>query len=131
MRRDEAQQFVADLEGLLIREAVEQPDEADLIGESQAVVVAATFGDLDQVGLILARRNGVTTVAGIAQKDGADTVSGVQPGDTLLKIDGIATPPLTRGELLAALHGKSGEIKHLTLEREANEFEVDVLVTAF
>jgi len=51
LRRDEAQQFIADLQGLLIREAVEQSDEADLIGEAQAVVVAATFGDLDQVGL--------------------------------------------------------------------------------
>jgi predicted regulator of Ras-like GTPase activity (Roadblock/LC7/MglB family) len=51
LRRDEAQQFVADFQGLLIREAVEQPDEADLIGEPQAVVVAATSGDLDQVGL--------------------------------------------------------------------------------
>ena len=48
---DEAQQFVADLQGLLSREAAEQPDEADLVGEPQAVVVAAALGDLGQVGL--------------------------------------------------------------------------------
>ena len=51
LHRDEAEQFVADLQGLLSREAVEQTDEADLVGEPQAVVVAATFGDLGQVGL--------------------------------------------------------------------------------
>ena len=50
LRRDEAQQFVADLQGLLSREAAEQTNEADLIGEPQAVVVTATLGDLDQVG---------------------------------------------------------------------------------
>ena len=48
---DEVQQLVADLQGLLGRKAAEQPDEADLIGEAQAVLVAATLGDLGQVGL--------------------------------------------------------------------------------
>ena len=50
LRRDEAQQFVAHLRGLLSREAVEQTDESDLVGEPQAVVVATTFADLDHVG---------------------------------------------------------------------------------
>ena len=50
--RDEAQEFVADLQGLLRREAAEQPDEADLIGEAQAVMVAAALVDLVQVGLV-------------------------------------------------------------------------------
>ena len=43
--------LVADLQGLLGREAVEEPDEADLIGEAQAIVVAAASGDLGQVFL--------------------------------------------------------------------------------
>jgi hypothetical protein len=51
LHRDEAQQFVADLQGLLIREAAEQSDEADLIGKPETVVVTATFGDLDPAGL--------------------------------------------------------------------------------
>jgi hypothetical protein len=48
---DEAQQLVTDLQGLLRREAMEQADEADLVGEPQAVVVAATLGDLGQISL--------------------------------------------------------------------------------
>ncbi len=51
LHRDEAQQFVADLQGLLIRKAAEQSDEADLVGEPQAVVVAAALVDLGQVSL--------------------------------------------------------------------------------
>ncbi len=43
--------LVGDFQGLLGREAVEEPDEADLIGEPQTVVVAAAFGDLGQVVL--------------------------------------------------------------------------------
>jgi hypothetical protein len=49
LRRDEAQEFVADLQRLLEREAAEQPDEADLIGEPQAIVVAAALVDLGQI----------------------------------------------------------------------------------
>ena len=48
---DEAQQFVADLQGLLSREAVEQTDKADLVGEPQTVVAAAALLDLDQIHL--------------------------------------------------------------------------------
>ncbi|MEJ0026204.1 MAG: hypothetical protein WDN01_09270 [Rhizomicrobium sp.] len=87
--------------------------------------------DLDQVGLTLARSRGMTTVAGIAGRNGADTVSGVAPGDRLVKIDGRDTGPMTRGELLAALHGTPGEAKHLTLERDGRPFTVDAPVTGF
>jgi len=87
--------------------------------------------DLDDVGLTLWRWKGATTIAGIAKKDGRDTVSGVAPGDVLLKIDGRDTKDMTRGELLSALHGKPGEVKHLTLARDGKAFEVDVKVTAF
>ena len=51
LERDEVEQLVADLQGLLRGEAVEETDEADLIGEPQAVVVAAALGDLGQVSL--------------------------------------------------------------------------------
>ena len=87
--------------------------------------------DLDQVGLTLAREKAVTTIAGIAQKNGADTVTGVAVGDKLLKIDGRDTATMTRGELLAALHGKPGETRHLTLERDSKPFEIDAPVTGF
>ena len=78
--------------------------------------------DLDQVGLTLAREKGITTVAGIAQKNGADTVSGIAVGDKLVKIDGHDTLAMTRGELLAALHGRPGETRRLTLERDGKPF---------
>jgi hypothetical protein len=87
--------------------------------------------DLDQVGLTLARWKSETTIAAVAQKNGADTVIGVAPGDKLLKIDGRDTAPMTRGELLNALHGKPGEIRRLTLERDGKPFPVDAPVTAF
>ena len=87
--------------------------------------------DLDQVGITLAHIKGVTTVAGIAQRDGRPTVTGVEPGDVLLKIGDTPTAGATRGELLAALHGKPGEIKHLALERDGKAVTVDAPVTAF
>jgi len=87
--------------------------------------------DLDQVGLTLAREKAITTVAGIAQKNGADTASGIAVGDKLLKIDGHDTLAMTRGELLAALHGRPGEMRRLTLERDGKPFEIDAPVTGF
>jgi hypothetical protein len=51
LQGDERQQFVADLQGLLSREAAEQTYETDLVGERQTVVVAAALVDLGQVGL--------------------------------------------------------------------------------
>ena len=87
--------------------------------------------DLDQVGLTLAREKGITTVVGIARKNGADTVGGIAVGDKLLKIDGHDTLAMTRGELLAALHGRPGETRLLTLERDGKQFEIDAQVTGF
>jgi hypothetical protein len=87
--------------------------------------------DLDQVGLVLARARGVTTVAGIAQRNGVDTVDGVLAGDTLLAVDGRDTKAMTRGDLLAALHGVPGEVKHLTLQRDRKQIEIAAKVTRF
>jgi hypothetical protein len=87
--------------------------------------------DLDQVGLVLMRQKDVTTVASIAQKNGVPTVAGIEPGDKLLAIDGADTAPMTRGQLLAALHGKPGGMRHLLLLRGAKRVTVDAPVTAF
>lgn len=87
--------------------------------------------NLEQVGLVLSHMSGVTTVAGIAQKDGKPTVTGVMPGDKLLQIDGVETASLTRGGLIAALHGMPGTQKHLVLERDGKKLERDAVVTAF
>ncbi|QDV39619.1 hypothetical protein ElP_75910 (plasmid) [Tautonia plasticadhaerens] len=48
LQGDETQEFVADLQGLLGWEAAEEPDEAELIGEPEAVVFATAPGDLGQ-----------------------------------------------------------------------------------
>ncbi|MEI9993082.1 MAG: hypothetical protein WDM91_00695 [Rhizomicrobium sp.] len=88
-------------------------------------------GDLDQVGIVLGRRNGETRIAAVARKDGSETVTGVQPDDKLLKIGDLDTATATRGQLLGALHGRPGESKRLLLERDGKQFTVDVSITAF
>jgi hypothetical protein len=47
-----------------------QPDEADLVGENQAVVATAAFGDLGQVGL------GQGRVAHICPRENGGVVMG-------------------------------------------------------
>ena len=51
LQGDEAQELVADLQGVLSREAAEESDEADLIGEPEAIMVATAPADFGQVGL--------------------------------------------------------------------------------
>jgi hypothetical protein len=87
--------------------------------------------DLDQVGLVLVRQKSVVTVVSIAQRNGAPAVTGVEPGDMLLTIDGADTAPMTRGALLAALHGKPGETKHLVLVRDGKRLTVEAPVAVF
>ena len=41
------------------------------------------------------------------------------------------TATATRGEILAALHGRPGEVKHLLIERQGRRVTVDSIVTAF
>lgn len=50
LERDEAEQLVADFQGVLRGEATKEADEADLIGEPQAIRVAATLGDFGEIG---------------------------------------------------------------------------------
>jgi hypothetical protein len=87
--------------------------------------------DLDQVGIVLQRVNGIVTVAGIARKNGVEMVRGVEKGDRLLKIGDLDTSTATHGQLLAALHGNPDDIRHLLLERKGKRIEVDVAVTTF
>jgi hypothetical protein len=87
--------------------------------------------DLDQVGLTLARTRARTTVAAAVRKDGRSTAPGVQPGDVVLAVDGQALDKATRGQVLAALHGRPGERRKLTLERKGRTLEVEAAVTAF
>jgi hypothetical protein len=87
--------------------------------------------DLDQVGLVLARAGAATTIVGVARKDGRPTAVGVAPGDRLLSIDGKPVADMTRGALLAALHGQQGETRRLEISRRGVRQSVDLPVTAF
>jgi hypothetical protein len=72
--------------------------------------------DLDQVGITLVRMGGKTGIIGLAKKDGVDVVTGAMTGDEILSIDGQPVSAMTRGELLAALHGTPGRTSQARTE---------------
>ena len=49
------------------------------------------------------------------------TIEGVQPGDKLVRVDGLGLAEATRGAVFSALHGKPGTVRLLTLERDGKE----------
>jgi C-terminal processing protease CtpA/Prc len=59
------------------------------------------------------------------------TIQNVQPGDKLLRIDGLETKHASWGAIYAALHGKPGEVRHLLLERNGIQLKVAATVIAF
>jgi hypothetical protein len=87
--------------------------------------------DLDQVGITLERRAGSYFIAGIARQAGKMTVEGIAPGDKLVRIDGLSADNASRGTVLAALHGRPGDRRVLTLERAGQQLQVNALVTGF
>ena len=56
LRRTEAHQLVKDLEWLLPWEAIEEPDEAELVGKAEPVVETPTLADL--CGVVLSQGGG-------------------------------------------------------------------------
>jgi hypothetical protein len=48
LRRTEANQFLEELEGLLLREAIQEPDEADLVGKANPVMRAPALAELQR-----------------------------------------------------------------------------------
>jgi len=51
LRRAKANQFLKELEGLLLREPIEEPDERDLIGKAEPVMRAPTVAELHEIFL--------------------------------------------------------------------------------
>ena len=51
LRRAEANQFLEELERLLLREAIEEPDEADLVGKAKPVMRAPASAELHEIFL--------------------------------------------------------------------------------
>ena len=89
--------------------------------------------DLDQVGITLETRGAGKGyfIAGVAEKDDKPTVEGVQPGDKLVRVDGLSLANATRGAVFSALHGKPGTVRLLILERGGKEFRLRARVSAF
>jgi hypothetical protein len=87
--------------------------------------------DLDQVGLTLERLRDDYVVAAVATQRGAPTVAGVRPGDALLRIDALDAHGASAGSIYAALHGRPGAIRVLTLRRGMTQFQVRARVTRF
>jgi len=85
--------------------------------------------DLDIVGLSLfAESNGSFTVAGVVARDGQPLVAGVQPGDRLLRVDGLEVTGAPMGKVIDALRGKPGDVRLLLLEREGKQLTVRATV---
>jgi hypothetical protein len=87
--------------------------------------------DLDQVGLTLKSDRGAFLVAAVALKNGRPTVEGVLPGDRLMRIDALDTAGATWGAIYSALHGRPGELRALSIERDGERLSVPSRVTAF
>jgi hypothetical protein len=86
--------------------------------------------DLCLVGITLAPGNdGRWTVAGVITKEGKPLVEGVHPGDILLRAGTTIATGATMGTVIDALHGKPGDLRTLTLERDGREFTVEAAVT--
>jgi hypothetical protein len=87
--------------------------------------------DLDQVGLTLRSTGSEYFVAGVVTQNAKSTVEGIQPGDKLLRVDGLPTDGATGSAVLSALHGKPGESRTLLLQRDSSRFTVRAKVVSF
>ncbi len=91
----------------------------------------ARTDELDAVGISLIHTATEYRVGGLVQRDGVAPVTGVEIGDRLVAIDGQDAASMSRGALLAALHGRPGEPRRLTLDRGGQRMEADAAVGAF
>jgi C-terminal processing protease CtpA/Prc len=87
--------------------------------------------DLDQVGLTLLAVGDNYLVAGIASQDGGLTVAGINPRDRLIKIDAMKVTGASRDAVLSALHGKPGDSRAITVDRDGKEVTVRAQVKRF
>ena len=87
--------------------------------------------DLDQVGLTLRSAGRAYVVAAVATKNGKPVVEGVLPGDKLIRVGDLEVEEATWGAIYSAMHGKPGESRMLTLERNGTRVTVAAKVTGF
>jgi C-terminal processing protease CtpA/Prc len=76
---------------------------------------------MDIVGLTLQPAAGRWRVLGAA-------VEGIEPGDLLLRVDGLSASGATMGAVVDALRGTPGDVRVLTLERRGQRVRVEARV---
>jgi hypothetical protein len=84
--------------------------------------------DLDSVGVTLVRKNGRYFIGGLAQAQGQSAPQGIDVGDELVAAGDLAVAGAARGVVLAALHGRGGETRRLTLRGSGASREVEAPV---
>jgi hypothetical protein len=85
--------------------------------------------DLDGVGVTLVRRGGRYFLGGLVKTDQTGAPEGLAAGDELLAVDDLPARDAPKGVVIAALRGKPGEKRRLTLFRDgaARTIEATVL----
>jgi hypothetical protein len=85
--------------------------------------------DLDLVPLTLRPDgSGACFIAGVVERDGKPLLAGVQPGDRLLRVDGLEVTGASMGRVIDALRGRPGDVRLLLLEREGKQLTVRATV---
>jgi hypothetical protein len=80
--------------------------------------------DLDSVGVTLVRRDGRYFIGGLVQAEAQPAGEGALVGDELLSVGDLQAEGAPRGVVLAALHGRPGETRKLTLARDGATREI-------
>lgn len=93
---------------------------------------SAPADDLRSVAISLVRGVDGYTVGGrVRDADGAAPPAGIAPGDAVISIDGRPAASMTRGDIIAALHGAPGETRRILFEHRGVRSEVDAPIVDF
>lgn len=88
--------------------------------------------DMDLVGLTLRpEADGGYSVLGVAELGGQSAAPGIQPGDRLVRIDGLDTQGATMGTVVDALRGAPGDVRVLVVEHDGRRRTVEATVHRF
>jgi membrane-associated protease RseP (regulator of RpoE activity) len=94
-------------------------------------VAPARTDDLNSVGLSLVHSPNGYAVGALVTRNGVASVAGAEVGDRLVSIDEREVATMTRGAVIAALHGKPGEHRRLVLQRGDRSFDLDAVVVDY
>jgi hypothetical protein len=90
------------------------------------------LNDFDIVGLTLrAEPDSSFTIVGVVRRDGLPTVEEVQPGDKLIRVDGLDTAHAPMGKVVDALRGTPGSTRSLVLERGGKRVTIKAKTVQF